>query len=107
IAQDCRSLVFRWVLAWMAALAGIAAAQADTVPQGADLVRAYCSGCHRENAGRFERISSIRKTPEGWSMTLFRMRQVHGLSLEDGVRQSLIRFLADTQGLAPGEAAAG
>jgi quinohemoprotein amine dehydrogenase len=35
------------------------------------------------------------------------MRQVHGLVLEDGVRESLIRFLADTQGLAPAEAAAG
>jgi quinohemoprotein amine dehydrogenase len=84
-----------------------AALQADAAPQGADLVRAYCSGCHHESAGQFERISSIRKTPEGWAMTLFRMRQVHGLQLEDGVRESLVRFLADTQGLAPAEAAAG
>jgi quinohemoprotein amine dehydrogenase len=84
-----------------------AALQADAAPQGKDLVRAYCSGCHHESAGQFERISSIRKTPEGWAMTLFRMRQVHGLTLEDGVRESLVRFLADTQGLAPAEAAAG
>jgi quinohemoprotein amine dehydrogenase len=83
------------------------AAPAVTAPQGADLVRAYCSGCHHESAGQFERISTIRKTPEGWAMTLFRMRQVHGLNLEDGVRDSLVRFLSDTQGLAPGEAAAG
>jgi quinohemoprotein amine dehydrogenase len=82
-------------------------AQAGATPQGADLVRAYCSGCHHEGAGQFERISSIRKTPEGWAMTLFRMRQVQGLKLEDGVRDSLVRFLADTQGLAPAEAAAG
>jgi quinohemoprotein amine dehydrogenase len=40
-------------------------------------------------------------------MTLFRMRQVHGLVLEDGVRESLVRFLSDTQGLAPAESAAG
>jgi quinohemoprotein amine dehydrogenase len=77
------------------------------VPRGEELVRTYCSGCHHESAGGFERISSIRKTPEGWAMTLFRMRQVHGLSLEEGVRESLVRYLADTQGLAPGEAAAG
>jgi quinohemoprotein amine dehydrogenase len=75
--------------------------------QGRDLVRAYCSGCHHENAGQFDRISTLRKTPEGWVMTLFRMRQVHGLVLEDGVRESLVRYLADTQGLAPSEAAAG
>ena len=82
-------------------------AQAGAMPHGADLVRVYCSGCHHESAGQFERISSIRKTPEGWAMTLFRMRQVHGLTLEDGVRESLVRYLADTQGLAPAEAAAG
>jgi quinohemoprotein amine dehydrogenase len=84
-----------------------AALQADAAPQGKALVRTYCSGCHHENAGQFERIGSIRKTPEGWAMTLFRMRQVHGLQLEDGVRDSLVRYLADTQGLAPAEAAAG
>jgi len=81
-------------------------AQAGTVP-GPELVRTYCSGCHHENAGQFERISTIRKTPEGWVMTLFRMRQVHGLLLADGVRESLVRYLADTQGLAPSEAASG
>src|SRR5712671_4785827 len=82
-------------------------APAVAAPQGVDLVRAYCSGCHHESAGQFERISAIRKTPEGWAMTLFRMRQVHALKLEDGVRESLIRYLADTQGLAPAEAAPG
>jgi cytochrome c5 len=84
-----------------------AALQVDAALQGKDLVRAYCSGCHHESAGQFERISSIRKTPEGWAMTLFRMRQVHGLNLEDGVRESLVRYFAETQGLAPAEAAAG
>jgi len=117
IAQICHSPVFRstgsfWtalflLLGAQAALGAETAAPPKAVPQGADLVRAYCSGCHHENAGQFERISTIRKTPEGWAMTLFRMRQVHGLTLEDGVRESLVRYLADTQGLAPAEAAAG
>jgi quinohemoprotein amine dehydrogenase len=40
-------------------------------------------------------------------MTLFRMRQVHGLVLGDGVQESLVRYLSDTQGLAPSESAAG
>ena len=90
----------------MGAQAGTLALAPGQVP-GRELVRAYCSGCHHENAGQFERISSIRKSPEGWVMTLFRMRQVHGLVLEDGVRESIVRYLADTQGLAPSESAAG
>src|SRR6185437_787430 len=76
-------------------------------PPGADLVRSYCSGCHQEHAGRLERISDMRKSTEGWEMTLFRMRQVQGLMLEDGVRNAIVRYLADTQGLAPAESAAG
>jgi quinohemoprotein amine dehydrogenase len=90
-----------------AAAAVTTASAAVTAVPGQELVRTYCSGCHREHAGEFERISAIRKTPEGWVMTLFRMRQVHGLVLDDGVRESIVRYLADTQGLAPSEAAAG
>ena len=112
IAQVCRSLVFRSAgSCWTAVLMLLLGAQTSlgarrrrrarrprrrrtaAAPQGAELVRAYCSGCHHENAGQFERISSIRKTPEGWVMTLFRMRQVHGLQLEDGVRDALVRYL--------------
>jgi quinohemoprotein amine dehydrogenase len=73
-----------------------------------DAVQTYCSGCHHETApGHFERISDIRKTPEGWTMTLFRMRQAHGLSLPEDVRDAIVRQLSDTQGLAPSESAAG
>jgi quinohemoprotein amine dehydrogenase len=88
-----------------AAVAPTAAAPAP-VP-GRALVQTYCSGCHREHSGSFERISAIRKTPEGWVMTLFRMRQVHGLVLDEGVHEALVRYLSETQGLAPSESAAG
>ena len=81
--------------------------RAATVTSGQELVRTYCSGCHQEHAGRLERISAIRKTPEGWVMTLFRMRQAHQVVLDDDVRDSIVRHLADTQGLAPAESAAG
>lgn len=89
------------------ALSAAAAAATDAGPDaGVVLVRTWCSGCHRETApGRFERISSIRKTPEGWVMTLFRMRQVHHLPLPDDVHDAIVRHLADSQGLAPSEAA--
>ena len=86
---------------------GHAAAHSAPVATGQELVRSYCSGCHQEHAGRLERISDIRKTPEGWAMTLFRMRQVHGLNLGDDVHDAIVRYLADTQGLAPAESAAG
>jgi quinohemoprotein amine dehydrogenase len=82
-------------------------AHAEGGAAGADLVRAYCGGCHQERGGNFQRISAIRKTPEGWVMTLFRMRQVHGVVLDEEAHQSILRYLADTQGLAPAESAAG
>lgn len=80
---------------------------ADGKSTGLELIRAYCGGCHAEHAGQFERISAIRKTPEGWVMTLFRMRQVHGLALDEDARQAIVKYLSDTQGLAPAESQAG
>ena len=73
----------------------------------AQLVTTFCSGCHQVHDGKLDRISELRKTPEGWVMTLFRMRQVHGLALTDEVRDSIVQYLSDTQGLAPSESAAG
>jgi len=90
----------------LAALAWSASAAVAAPDPGAALVRSHCSGCHHETKpGQFERISAIRKTPEGWVMTLFRMRQVHHLVLADDVHDAIVRHLADTQGLAPSEAA--
>ncbi|MCX7057502.1 MAG: quinohemoprotein amine dehydrogenase subunit alpha [Proteobacteria bacterium] len=86
-------------------LAVAPSAHATDAPSGQALVRTYCSGCHLEHDGAFERINSIRKTPEGWVMTLFRMHQVHGLALPEDVHDGIVRYLSDTQGLAPSEAA--
>ena len=86
-------------------LCAASAAPAAEAPDGRVLVRTYCSGCHLEHDGAFERISSIRKTPEGWTMTLFRMHNVHGLALPDEASEVITRYLSDTQGLAPGETA--
>ena len=99
LIRSVKTLVALCVLALAASAAGAAAPE-----PGAALVRTWCSGCHRESApGRFERISAIRKTPEGWVMTLFRMRQVHHLVLAEEVEDAIVRHLADTQGLAPAD----
>ena len=100
-----RSVKTLVALCALALSATVAAAPAGS---GAALVRSYCAGCHLEHGtGQFERISAIRKSPEGWVMTLFRMRQVHHLMLPDDVHDAIVRFLADSQGLAPSESAAG
>lgn len=111
----CRSLVIRPLtgarlvpVVATALLAGGPAVAAGGADSDTDLVRTYCAGCHREaTPGHFDRITNIRKSPEGWVMTLFRMRQVHGLALPEEVRDALVRHLADTLGLAPSESAAG
>jgi quinohemoprotein amine dehydrogenase len=76
------------------------------IPAPALLLQTSCGGCHLSSTpGQYARISSIRKTPEGWLMTLFRMQHVHGLQLAEADRDALVRYLADTQGLAPAETA--
>jgi len=85
-------------------LAGLSFADAAGMStDGRALIRTYCSGCHAEHNGSFERISSLRKTPEGWVMTLFRMQQIHGVAISDKDNAVIVRFLSDTQGLAPSE----
>ncbi|HUY83171.1 MAG TPA: quinohemoprotein amine dehydrogenase subunit alpha [Steroidobacteraceae bacterium] len=92
-----------------AALAAPAAAwpSATTGPAGgARLVKSYCGACHLPEAGGgLVRISEERKTPEGWVMTIFRMQNLHGLRLPAAARDVIVRYLADTRGLAPSEAA--
>ena len=70
------------------------------------LLTSKCSACHlAESDGTLSRVNSQRKTPEGWNMTLFRMEQAHGMQISDDDRRTLIKYLADTYGLAPTEAA--
>jgi len=72
---------------------------------GAALLEENCSGCHAaDDSGALSRIKGQRKTPEGWLMTIVRMRLFHGMELEPGVQSRLVHYLSDTQGLAPSEA---
>lgn len=83
--------------------AGVASA-ADL--QASELVAGLCSGCHEEVApGHLFRINDVRKTPEGWDMTLFRMQHVHGVEMSPLERAGILAYLADMQGLAPSETA--
>lgn len=82
---------------------GVASEPSATL-DGATLVESRCSGCHTgtQETG-FSRINQIRKTPEGWFMTIVRMERERRTYLEDDERRALVKYLADTQGLAPSE----
>lgn len=68
------------------------------------ILETKCGKCHDKLPdGKLVRIGEIRATPEGWALTLRRMREWHHieLSAEDGA--VLVKYLADAQGLAPEE----
>lgn len=70
------------------------------------LVVERCAGCHAQDAqGRLDRISSQRKTPEGWYLTVFRMTQLYGVALTGDERSRVVKSLTDALGLAPAEEA--
>jgi quinohemoprotein amine dehydrogenase len=89
-------------------LASRGAVAQDASTGGHTLLRTYCSGCHVEDPpGYFRRISAIRKSPEGWLMTLVRMQQAHHVTLPEDARDAIVKYLSDTEGLAPSESAKG
>lgn len=68
------------------------------------ILKETCQGCHTPEAdSALSRISHQRKTPEGWLMSIARMQTMHGLQISDDDRRTLVKYLADTQGLAPSE----
>ncbi|MBE9557711.1 MAG: quinohemoprotein amine dehydrogenase subunit alpha [Proteobacteria bacterium] len=80
------------------------AAPAGAQQSGEALVNSRCSGCHERMAnGKLSRVGEIRKTPEGWDMNIARMMVVHGVEVSSEERSALVKYLSDTQGLAPVE----
>ncbi len=77
--------------------AGASAASAEA------LLRAKCLPCHTDSSEGISRISQQRKTPEGWLMSIARMQLIHGLKVSDEERRTIVKHLADRQGLAPSE----
>ncbi|CUW39600.1 putative Quinohemoprotein amine dehydrogenase subunit alpha [Magnetospirillum sp. XM-1] len=88
------------------AFAGLAAAPSVQAkePSAEAVLNTKCSTCHPRTAtGGLFRIDEQRKSPEGWAMTVRRMRQWHGVILSDAEAQNVVKHLADRQGLAPEE----
>ncbi len=102
----------RWsALLLLGLLAVTAPALAAADPQA--IMKASCAGCHAiDGDGNWTRIGDQRKTPEGWQMTLVRMESVHKAQIVDpngggsaAATRALVKYLSDTQGLAPAESA--
>ena len=94
----------RWLL--LASLPVLLAGVSDAVRAQSDgeaILNARCAGCHERTDGGLSRIKDQRKSAEAWDMTIVRMMQLHGVELADGERSTLVKHLADTQGLAPAE----
>jgi quinohemoprotein amine dehydrogenase len=63
------------------------------------IIDTKCTTCHTPTSQGLSRISDLRKTPEAWFMTVNRMQKDHGLILSKEEEQSVVKYLADTQGL--------
>ena len=79
--------------------------QTSTDP-GALVLKNTCAACHAPLPnGGYTRITQMRKTPEGWEITLNRMAVVHGVQLSAADKADVLKYLSDHFGLAPEEAA--
>lgn len=67
---------------------------------GQEVLENTCAACHvASEDGTYDRINDVRKSPEGWEMTLSRMAHNHGVVLTDEEHIAVVRYLSDTQGL--------
>jgi len=75
------------------------------IPVISPVVKAKCSGCHKDDGnGLLTRISWERTTPEGWQQIIKRMVRLNGLSLTPVEARDIVKSLSETHGLAPEEA---
>lgn len=103
-----RSAVLTTILTAAVALPGTAPAQPPDTTSGfviTDQVTIRrCAGCHvRDSTGRLGRLSYMRKTPEGWEASIRRMVTLNGVRLDPAEARSIVKYLANEQGLAPAE----
>lgn len=95
----------RWLRKGLALGAGfLLAAVVEAAPVSApDILKTKCAACHMDN-GKLQRIEAIRKTPEGWEMSIARMQIWHKVQVSREERLALVKYLSDRQGIAPSEA---
>lgn len=96
------------VLRFGGAVAFLGFASTVSAIDGPQIIKENCLLCHSETGkaeAPYTRISQQRKTPEGWQMTLDRMKTQRGLLITPENERVLIKYLADNQGLAPSETA--
>jgi len=75
------------------------------IPVTNAVVKAKCSGCHRDDGkGHLTRISWERTTPEGWQQIIKRMVRLNGLSITPVEAREVVKSLSESHGLAPEEA---
>lgn len=68
------------------------------------ILQENCQACHIDlGNGKLSRISEQRKTPEGWFMSITRMQKYNGLEISNDDKKAIIKYLSDTQGIAPSE----
>lgn len=85
-----------------AALAGLAAMPAAAAATAQEIINSKCVTCHTKVGDQVNRLQQ-RKSPEGWLMTVTRMRTMHNAELSPEEVRTVVKHLADTQGLAPSE----
>ncbi|MGG3823507.1 quinohemoprotein amine dehydrogenase subunit alpha [Geobacillus thermodenitrificans] len=67
-------------------------------------IQKNCLTCHAvRDDGSIERISDVRKTPEGWEDTISRMEQAWGMQITPEDRAAVVKELSEKNGLAPAE----
>jgi quinohemoprotein amine dehydrogenase alpha subunit len=89
-----------------AALFGVAVAAGGARGFSQDsLVWKKCTDCHEPAAGKIPRVEEIRTTPEEWTVIIDRMARLHGMDLDAGEMDGLLKELCSTQILSPQDAA--
>ena len=89
-------------------MSGLSSAVVAAPLEGKAVLQEKCLVCHTQTGDAdapYSRISQQRKTPEGWQMTINRMQRMNGLVISPEEVQAVVKYLADTQGLAPSETA--
>ncbi|HEX9646805.1 MAG TPA: quinohemoprotein amine dehydrogenase subunit alpha [Alphaproteobacteria bacterium] len=101
--MSVRDWAFGWLVGAVALIALVLSTDGVRAADGEAILNARCGACHVDEGDGLSRIKGQRKTPEGWLMTIVRMGIMHGVEVPADERRALVKYLADSQGLAPSE----